>query len=171
MWKGLYSSSVLLFGFIMVTKPNKRKQCGCGCGSWINFSNKNGELFFKQGHGRKNKSFKGEKRNQLADKNNNWKGGKIIDGNGYVLIRQEGHPKALDRGKYVREHVLIMENKIGRYLQEGEIVHHINGIKSDNRLENLILMKTGKHSSLHRKKEIRKGRSLFGRKQNSNSNS
>ena len=147
------------------------KQCACGCGNWINSSNRNGELFFKAGHGRKNKKFPEEKRNQSAHQNNNWKGGKALSGKGYVLIRKEGHPTASKRGKYVREHVLVMEKKIGRYLQEGEIVHHINGIKSDNRLENLILMKTGKHSSLHRKKEIRKGRSLFGRKQNSNSNS
>ncbi len=71
----------------------------------------------------------------------NWKGGKTIDANGYVWIFKPEHPKAI-HGQYVFEHRLVMEEKIGRYLESGEEVHHINFIKDDNRIENLKLYKT-----------------------------
>ena len=140
------------------------KDCACGCGELINSFNKNGELFFKSGHARKNRKFPEENRNQHSSQNNNWKGGKHLNAKGYVLIRKEGHPRASKRGNYVREHIILIEQNIGRYLKDDEIVHHINGNKSDNRLENLMLMKHGKHSSLHRKKELKQGVVLFGKK-------
>ncbi len=48
-----------------------------------------------------------------------------------------------------RQHVLIIERDIGRKLHVGEVVHHINGIKTDNTIENLLLMTHGEHSALH----------------------
>jgi hypothetical protein len=47
-------------------------------------------------------------------------------------------PRA-DQGNYVFEHVLVMEEMLGRYLLPGENVHHRNGVKDDNRPENLEL--------------------------------
>ena len=68
----------------------------------------------------------------------NWKGGRRKDGNGYIRIYQPLHPHALNEG-YVLEHRLVMEKKLGRYLIKDELVHHINGIKDDNCIENLTI--------------------------------
>ena len=55
------------------------------------------------------------------------------------MRRVSGHPRASDRSPYVFEHILVMEDMLGRYLFDGETVHHVNGIKDDNRAENLEL--------------------------------
>lgn len=68
---------------------------------------------------------------------------------GYVRIYFPSHPKADKRG-WILEHDLIMECNLGRWLDNNEVVHHINGIKDDNRLKNLQLMTRSEHAKLHR---------------------
>jgi len=67
---------------------------------------------------------------------------------GYILIRKLNHPNCTKDG-YVLEHRLVVEKEIGRYLEFNEVVHHINGDKLDNNMENLELMKRGQHQSFH----------------------
>jgi len=63
------------------------------------------------------------------------------------MRRAPDHPRAKSNNGYVFEHVLVMEETIGRYLDyPGETVHHKNGISDDNRPENLELW-TGNHPS------------------------
>jgi len=63
---------------------------------------------------------------------------------GYVKLYSPNHPKA-DNDGYVLEHRLVMESSIGRYLDTSEIVHHRNGIKKDNRIENLTIVSKKHH--------------------------
>jgi len=62
----------------------------------------------------------------------------VNDKEGYVLLYMPDHPNCAVTGGYA-EHRLIMEKMIGRYLVKGENVHHKNGVKNDNRPENLEL--------------------------------
>ena len=86
-----------------------------------------------------------------GEKNKSWKGGKYKC-NGYILIYQPNHPFCSNIN-YVREHRLIIENIIGRYLQPYEECHHINKIKDDNRPQNLMAFA---NKTTHRKFEWNK---------------
>lgn len=63
---------------------------------------------------------------------------------GYKVLTMD-HPNSTKHGK-IMEHVLVMSNHLGRPLCKGETVHHINGIRHDNRIENLELW-SSKHPS------------------------
>jgi len=55
------------------------------------------------------------------------------------MVRVPGHPRAATAGNYVFEHILVMEDMLGRYLLPEENVHHRNGMRDDNRPDNLEL--------------------------------
>lgn len=83
-----------------------------------------------------------------SDQNPNYGGGKYIDDKGYVRVLMPDHPKNI-KG-YVYEHRILMENYLNRMLLPWESVHHINEVKTDNRIENLYLCTAQEHSAVHR---------------------
>lgn len=80
----------------------------------------------------------------VGDKNPYWNGGESHH-QGYKMIRCISEEGSL----YKREHRLIVEDLIGRPLKEDEVVHHINGVRDDNRVENLKIMTRSAHIKLH----------------------
>lgn len=74
------------------------------------------------------------------------KGGRISVRSGYIYVYSPDHPISKSRvTKYIPEHRLIMESHLGRVLDSNEIVHHKNGVKDDNRIENLEIVLRNAH--------------------------
>jgi len=104
-------------------------------------------------------SRKGEVRpNKTGENHPGWKGGRRKIENGYIIVSRPKHPYCQSHG-YILEHRLVMEKHLGRYLHPKEIVHHINGHKTDNRIENLELIKNqSQHMKYHFKQDPITGR-------------
>jgi len=106
-------------------KLRKRVPCACGCGTIIDSVDESGHSKrFVHGH------------NGTGRLHYDYKGGKYINDSGYVMVLRPKHSRATSNG-YVREHILVMEAYLQRPLKLNETVHHINGNRQDNRIENL----------------------------------
>jgi hypothetical protein len=90
------------------------------------------------------------KRYRRREDHHSWKGGRIVDGNGYIrVIGDFDDPivgPMLSQSGYAAEHRVVMARQLGRPLEDFETVHHKNGQRDDNRLENLQL-RFGRHGS------------------------
>ena len=74
-----------------------------------------------------------------------WRGGKFMRGKYFVVYDPKHCALYSHKGKYVAEHIFVWERYYDRMLQKGWIIHHLNGICIDNRIENLEAMPSHKH--------------------------
>jgi hypothetical protein len=80
-----------------------------------------------------------------------WKGGKRITAKGYITIKRPEHHRA-DRRGYVMEHIVVFEEATGIKVPPNCAVHHIDGNKANNNINNLCLMTHGAHTAYHNRK-------------------
>lgn len=82
---------------------------------------------------------------------------KLYEENGYIVQYINGYNK---KGN-AKVHRVVMEQYLGRKLNNDEVVHHINEDKKDNRIENLQVMTREEHSKMHRMNDLHNGKKLF----------
>lgn len=123
--------------------------CECGCGQPTELATRTNQ---------KRRHFKGYPKPYL---HGHWKKPKGPDHYafrgiqhwlGYVYEYAPDHPAAYKSGQrkgYVLQHRLVWERANGRLLQPDEVVHHINGVRDDNRPENLVAMTNSAHCAGH----------------------
>lgn len=110
--------------------PSPKNKCVCG-----ELKNNRARLCFKCWS------------NKLLYKDKTWDNKpRKLSSQGYVLINTQRTRRK--SGHYTSEHILIAEEVLGRRLKFNEMVHHLNGIKNDNRLDNLLFCTRGYHKKL-----------------------
>lgn len=110
--------------------------CQCGCGEAITLKIHHHSVGIPKFINRHSPRVHNPMVGKTGKDNPHYKGGRRKDSRGYVLVlvgSEEGRPV------YALEHRLVMERLLGRALADGETVHHKNGIRHDNRPENLEL--------------------------------
>lgn len=80
--------------------------------------------------------------------------GYVVSPKGYIHLYRPKHPMAMRTG-YVAEHRLVMAETLGRMLEPWEVVDHINGIKNDNRPENLRVLTKPTHDLISNRGRVR----------------
>jgi len=74
---------------------------------------------------------------------------RVIDKGGYILVRCENYHPYKSNSGYVKEHRAVMENYLQKFLDPEENIHHKNGNRQDNRIENLELTTNSNHNNIH----------------------
>ena len=100
--------------------------------------------------------------------NARWNNGRMRTSHGYIAVKvPEDHHLRQAHG-YAYEHQIVAERMLGRRLASNEIVHHLNGVHSDNRPENLEVQTINQHAALHAKvpgaRDKRTGRFVPGKR-------
>ena len=96
----------------------------------------------------RNLFFEAKSRASSGASSGNFKNYRRCTSKGYYIRYVPGHPYASKDG-LVMEHRLVVEEHLGGYLPKEFDVHHINGNKKDNRIENLVVLTHAAHTALH----------------------
>ena len=145
------------FGFVGIKYNMHIFECRCGKIKKYKFKslairNKycSHSCFWKYDKNFRNKIIASNKK-RTGNKSGTWKGGKTITFQGYVLIHRSLIPDEYkylaneQRNRYAREHRLVMAMNMKRKLTKEDLVHHLNGIRDDNRPENLAIVNKNNH--------------------------
>lgn len=123
---------------------------GCGRRSWVTLRKGKSITTLCRSCSARKRGL-GLKEKYRHDKAPAWRGGRIKDSEGYILIKLDTadffYSMANTQG-YVREHRLVYAKYLGRCLHLWELVHHKNGIRGDNSIENLQLISGDRHNQL-----------------------
>ncbi len=80
----------------------------------------------------------------------NWQGGQWKHGQSGTWYTYAPHHPRKDNSGAVATHILVAEARIGRYLRPGEVVHHLDKDRDNNAPDNLCVMLSKEHLTLHR---------------------
>lgn len=88
----------------------------------------------------------------MKGKNNpRWKGGEFYTSHGYIMVQlKPDNPfySMVNKNGYIYQHRYLMAKHLNRPLEKHEVVHHKNGIRDDNQIENLALLSNGSHNTI-----------------------
>lgn len=125
-----------LIGEVTDSVQESRQPCACGCGRYP----RGAQSRFLRGH-------------DAGPNSPHWKGGRRINSGGYVLVWAPDHHRA-DTRRQALEHLLVAEEALGHALPARAEVHHINGVRHDNRPSNLVICEDAAyHMLLHMRSE------------------